>query len=57
MNDGIMRRGVSRRDFVKGAGVVALGHSALGTAQEAVRRVTAKTTLAYVGTYLSLIHI
>ncbi len=51
MNDGIMRRGVSRRDFVKGAGVVALGHSALGTAQEAVRRVTAKTTLAYVGTY------
>ncbi len=51
MTDARLVRGVSRRHFLKGAAALALAHSALGTAQEAVRRVTAKTTLAYVGTY------
>ncbi|MDR3772998.1 MAG: lactonase family protein [Terracidiphilus sp.] len=51
MKEEVLRRGVSRRDFVKSAGAVALAHSSLGTSQEAVRRMAAKRTLAYVGTY------
>jgi 6-phosphogluconolactonase len=51
MRDSVMRQGVSRRHFLKGAATVALAHSALGRAQKAERGLGRSKVLAYVGTY------
>ncbi len=48
MSEGWLLRGVGRREFLKGAGAMALAHSALGRAQMGARR---SKVLAYVGTY------
>jgi 6-phosphogluconolactonase len=51
MTDGVMRDGVSRRHFLKGAAALGLAHSVLATAQNAARSLGRSRVLAYVGTY------
>lgn len=47
----MLRKGVSRRHFLKRAVAAALAHSALGLAQEAAKGLKRNRALAYVGTY------
>ena len=47
----LIRNGVSRRHFLKGAGALAVAHSALGGTQNGATGVKKRGTLAYVGTY------
>jgi 6-phosphogluconolactonase len=47
----LMRRGVSRRDFLKSAGALAVANSPLGKAQNAAAESKRIGILAYVGTY------
>lgn len=51
MMEGFLRQGFSRRVFLKSAGAMVAAHTGLARAQVAVRRVSARKTLAYVGTY------
>jgi 6-phosphogluconolactonase len=51
MTDGVMRHGVSRRDFLRGAAALGVAHSVSGTAQKAARSLGRSKVLAYVGSY------
>jgi 6-phosphogluconolactonase len=51
MVDGVIHVGVSRRHFLKGAVAVAMVNSALGSAQDAGRRMGLRKARAYVGSY------
>jgi 6-phosphogluconolactonase (cycloisomerase 2 family) len=51
MTDAVIRQGVTRRHFLKGATALGLAHSVLGTAQNTARSLGRSKVLAYVGTY------
>ena len=51
MADGVIRQGVSRRRFLKSAAATAFVQSALGSGQDASRRMKMRKIRAYVGTY------
>lgn len=55
MNEALMRRGVSRRDFLVSAAAVVVTQSSMGIAQKAALGPRGNRALAYVGTYTGAI--
>jgi 6-phosphogluconolactonase len=51
MTSELIRNGLSRRRFLRGAAALAIAHPALGMAQKVVTRLKGRARVAYVGTY------